>query len=286
MAIAYVDTKTTTDITDTTITIAKPTGLAVSNLLVAHLSVFTSNGKGVTFTIPSGWARLQNQSQVWGGTNKLGIDVLHKVADSSDVAASTFTFNGLADTGGITGALSAFSGDYNHAAPFGASNHAETAVAGSPKSLDAHITPTKASSFLLGLITMDGTSNITAFSVATSNPTWTERYDVSRSGPTSATTKYTATRPETTSTGNSSITNGGLNAMCHVLASIEPTIPVTVAPTVFNIIDTLTAPTIKIKSHITATVLAIINTVVAPFNVAKWKNKNKPSTTWTDQTKN
>jgi hypothetical protein len=67
-----------------TVVVTKPTGLAVGDLMVAHLyhSVQTITGL-------AGFTELINNSD---GSDISG-KILYKIADSSDVAASDFTFN-------------------------------------------------------------------------------------------------------------------------------------------------------------------------------------------------
>lgn len=68
--------------------ITKPTGLAVGDLLVATLAVSSGAASGSpVIDTPAGWT---SATSVTGGGN--GARIVYKIADSSDVAASNFSF--------------------------------------------------------------------------------------------------------------------------------------------------------------------------------------------------
>jgi len=88
------------------ITITKPSGLAVGDLMVAIIaSVIDANNT------PSGWAKSDN----WG----LGrLSLFTKIADSSDVAASNFTFTNSGTSRPMAGILYRVTGAGNSAVYF------------------------------------------------------------------------------------------------------------------------------------------------------------------------
>jgi hypothetical protein len=95
---------TTANSTGTTITIIKPTGLAVGDVMIVNIAV-----KGGTTSFPSltGWTIVCNAAYEGSGQNHRG-SVLYKVADSTDVAAGSFTFNTGASVSSAAGAIVAF----------------------------------------------------------------------------------------------------------------------------------------------------------------------------------
>lgn len=82
------------------LTITKPSGLAVGDLLVAIIAT-SASGTVRTHTTPAGWTVIQKD-----GTSAAFRPVAYyKVADSSDVAASNFTFSLSGSTTAISGVL-------------------------------------------------------------------------------------------------------------------------------------------------------------------------------------
>ena len=89
MAVVVESTTVNTFSAVTTVTLTKPTGLAVDDLMVAAIC-FTDDIAVATITTPAGWTLVDT-------TGELGIDAFrhstyYKLADSGDVAASNFSF--------------------------------------------------------------------------------------------------------------------------------------------------------------------------------------------------
>jgi hypothetical protein len=106
-----------TTATTATITIDKPTGLQIGDLMIAihNQSRLTSSQTPLPFVAPpSGWTTRFN-SQYINSLFKGSINF--KIATASDVNASSFTFTRAANTGNIQGAIIAFSG-VNSTTPF------------------------------------------------------------------------------------------------------------------------------------------------------------------------
>src|SRR5690349_11871893 len=92
MAVAFQSVQTASA-SSTTITITKPVSLAVGDLMVAHL-VATGTSAQETATVSlTGWTAISGTGQGDAGANTCTRNLPHyKIADSSDVAASNFTF--------------------------------------------------------------------------------------------------------------------------------------------------------------------------------------------------
>lgn len=84
------------------ITITKPSGLASGDLMVALLSIVG----GGTISDTSGWTTVSNYTDVGVG---IDMEIQYKIANSTDVAASNFTFSGTLSNR-IIGALYRISG--------------------------------------------------------------------------------------------------------------------------------------------------------------------------------
>lgn len=139
----------------TSISIDKPTGLAVGDLMIA---VVAGNDGGSTISIPTGWTSLLNNNTT---TNGFGwYRAAYKVADSSDVAASNFTF-----TNGDGGVIYRLTG---YATP-----SLITTGTGTPNSPDNHL-------ILFNIAADNGGRTVTfsGYSVTGgTSVTFTERYD-------------------------------------------------------------------------------------------------------------
>jgi len=98
-----------------TVTITKPTGLAVGDLMIATLSAFAGDGSG------SGDINLKS---VWTAAStttflpELANSIQYKIADSADVAASNFAFTKSTSTDNFSGQLIRASG-HNTLNPLG-----------------------------------------------------------------------------------------------------------------------------------------------------------------------
>lgn len=90
--------------TTTSLTINKPASLAVGDLMIANLTQRNSEGEATL----SGWIKAITSYQV-GSANRWAT-ILYKVATSSDVAATSFTFTFPAGTTSTAGGIAAFSG--------------------------------------------------------------------------------------------------------------------------------------------------------------------------------
>jgi hypothetical protein len=88
----------------TTLTITKPTGLAVGDLMVAHLVRSDNDQNSRTWSL-SGWTSAVDTQGNDTGTSSSGMAALHKIADSGDVAASNFTFTVSSAADFLAGAI-------------------------------------------------------------------------------------------------------------------------------------------------------------------------------------
>jgi len=97
--------------------ISKPTNLAVGQLMIAHVSsVYTGNQHN--HTAPAGWTSIQQASSGW----QLQTSSWWKIATTSDVSASTFSFHVYDTNSAITGTISTWTG-FDTGSPIGDSNN-------------------------------------------------------------------------------------------------------------------------------------------------------------------
>ena len=251
--------------TGTSSVVTKPTGLAVGDLMIGFFFVQSAS----TQTLPLGFTTLGTR-----GTLKLG----YKFADSGDVAASDFTFTNAVSTrmfssiSRITDA-SSFTGSivYND----GFQNSTAT------PSIAAEVTPafTRANCLLMQFWNQDTGAGLTSnFAIATSNPTWSEAYDVVDG------TAYTmamgyASRPQTTATGNVSVTGAGSTNWIMQIISIADALNFSVAESV-----TLTESRKEDQSILKNESVTLTEDVEATKQ-RMYTNTDKSSTTWINQNK-
>lgn len=285
MAIAYQSVQSNTSDNTGSVTITKPTSLAVGDYMVAGILVDADGGgtQLASITTPSGWT--QEALIDLFGTGRSAIGVYTKLADSADVAASNFTFNGTGDTSSMT-----MAGHIARVTSWGgeAGQSTVTSTASSTTMTMTGITPSPAIASSLyivfaGRVASATSDNVTSVAIATSNPTWTERAENTVNGNTRDTNfaLYTATRTETTATGNYTITytgttNQGSGAVALILH--DP-------------INGSVTPTTQVSAYAFSPISNTkINAVVETpdtnaMNTPAWSNPDKIDTDWTNPPK-
>jgi hypothetical protein len=295
MAIAYQSHTTNTASTTNQIVLTKPSGLAVGDLMVAHI-VHRSSTSGGSRTVdtPAGWTVIGSEINV-PDVNDYRIKIMYKLAEASDVAASDFTFtisggNFLQCAGGLwridgvnpNTTIDAFDSD--------------TAGATNSPSYSGGVDPTYADSFLLFLTmtTATGSNPVAStsdYTLVTSNPSWTERYDLTNivSSPLNMSGAH-AIRAQRTATGeySSTITWGGtVVGSAAFLIVVRPLVSVTVTQVADEIAITGGTQVIKLGAKIVQAAANLVMTggIQVIKRMASWVNTDKSSTTWTNQDK-
>lgn len=277
-----------------TLTITKPTGLAENNILVAHLSAVKTGGSNADWNTPSGWTSLLNQNEAGNSNSEARLTVFYKIADSSDVAASNFSFVTNSNAAYCAGAL------YRISNPSSVIGAIDSEIDTTTPTFTNTITP-RANSLILFLTTAadagDTTGSVSSYAITTDNPTWTEAYDfVGSEGVANGTNRQGimagayASRSASTATGNSTVTfvNYSQNLVGAVVA-IEPPLNVNLSMPVINLEVDLPLPSLTIDLNLTMPTINInVNLPLPTLNVTEntvWTNESKPSTTWTNDDK-
>lgn len=202
MAIVFQSTSTAGFISGSGQAITKPTGLAVGDLMLAHI-VIAKSGSTVSF---SGWTSIRTNDNSGNAVPRSYL--FYKVADSSDVAASDFSYT---TTPGIdeksAGSITRITGQ-DATTPISTSNGTSTLTTNTSFSLAIGATPSFGNSGLMIFVAGINAAGTTAgYAIATSNPTWTEIQDISNGGSSQliVASAY-ATRAAATATGNVSFT--------------------------------------------------------------------------------
>ena len=256
-----------------TITGAKPSGTQAGDLLVAQIVVNGSAGDSTNISTLSGWTQIQKTIDA----NTPCMGTYYKVAGASEPSDYTWTITNPSNTSLInitriigastTAPLITSSAQFN--------NTASTTATG------ATITPTTANSLLLFYV---GTrAAVSAYAIATSNPTWTEQFDTSPIGGAGGImgALATATRPETTATGAATATIADtVRSAVHMIAILvnpDPTVSDTVVSS-----ENVSALGTYITSN---TDTVVTSDSLTSLLERVWTNLTKSVSTWLNQDK-
>lgn len=191
----------------------KPIGLAVGDVMIAHLSIDTGYG---SITPP-------DFSQIGFTTGGGAVNgfYYYKIVDSDDVAASNFTFT-LENSSDRAMALIRISGADTNFSNWEWGGNDKTTTNTSTPSINATITPSVPSLILQLWCANSSIIGINNYAIATDNPVWGELYTISDGGGRVMTLAY-ANRTETTATGNTSANGGsGSTDWCLGFLAIPP----------------------------------------------------------------
>lgn len=202
------------------VTVAKPTGLNVGNLMIFRICVdyiiSISNWNGFT---PIGDAYVESS-----GSGDIQSFIGYKIADSSDVSATDFTVT-LSSSVNKMGSISRISNPDTLASNY---VYTEGIATNTISPSFTGLTPTNHNDdtlllmFFAGVNGSAGAPAISSYGIATSNPSWTEVYELSSTTGNDVTASMaSATRPETTATGNFTATwSDGTTDSCGQMIAI------------------------------------------------------------------
>lgn len=281
-----IESKSSANVDASSMAITKPTGLAVGELMVAFI-----HSESIVTGAPSGWTDEENSYE----SGYPAIRMYSKVADSTDVAASTFTwtFGSSFDNWGSIFRISGQTTNWKAFSDSG-SDSSHSSQYNDPDYTSTHstsLTPTIDKTLLL--VSYNGThgKNSTSFDLTGgTNPVWTEEYDVAAtesvgqnvvaSGVYVGTTEITALKV----TGEATFTHFvaiGINGTSSSFGSTE---------LLEDGDETVFVPTPSVGT--TGTITAITEdgdeTIPAPTSTSQnrvWTNQTKASGTWTNQSK-
>lgn len=261
-----------------TLVINKPASTVDGDLLVAVLSSSAAR----TVTTLSGWTLITN------GTNtQCNTYSYYKIA-SSEGASYTWTFS---STGNNYGVIMRVDG---HASSGFLTDFAVATGSGTTLTFANNVDPVANSLliFAVGHSQNDGNSNtISTYAITTSNPSWTELYDMNDTTVDSGGLSVAyATRLEATNTGNYTAASSGADTLAvGILIAVQPPVSVTASPSVITSALSVQDPTVSAGATISPSVVDITTSVIAPtvsFPTPDWTNQSKSSAdTWTNQSK-
>ena len=286
MAIVVESTASNSTSSSSNLTITKPAGLQVGDLIVASLTGFSGSG---TFTTLSGWTLINSVRCSEGEVN-----VQYKVADSGDVAASNFTFAAPVPTFNA-GSLLRISG-YNSIAPIEFSDENADNSAPNPLAFTTSDTPSDGSLMILAFLgtngTISGAHTASNFLTTGLAATWTESHDVGIDLGINSTVGAAA---------YANVTTGAAVSAYGVQFSAKRTLAagqfiVLAARTDASGTNTLVTTTSEVFAQAGTADCNTSNSLVETDTVGftqggkataptQWTNEAKPSTTWVNETK-
>lgn len=265
MAVAYQSYNFTARATATSVTITKPSGLAVGDLMIAQIQTNASSG---AITVPSGWTLIDS-------TTSWRINMYYKVAVSDDVSAADFTWT-TANSAVISGGIVRITGQ-NPVQPI--FSYSKTVTPADPLNIPS--IDTVADSMLLMGVINDTNASFSAQAIATSNPTWTELWDTDPAQSGSHAFAYSSIRSAGTATGTGTCTTtSAAKAPSGILICIPPDKSILQSETITLVETSIQNITLRI---ITETI-AMVDTLVT--SVKKWYNQVKNTSTWLNDDKN
>ncbi len=274
---ATVASANTTAFAEGPITITKPSGLAENELLVAVISCLTSD----TVATPSGWT---NEGTVSGaGDVDLQARIFTKVADSSDVAASNFSFD-VSDTVGSLGGtlMRVTSGDqYDAVGNSDTDTGYSSSGTGTNPQFTVSVTPTYDNALFVGVILSEDAYTFSSYSNNGTAITWTNRFNGNLVGDTcDVFTGTQATAAEiTTLDVTESPDHGAGIEMDFGLFEIRSQVDATVTPAIVTQSSSVQAPTIATDTSVSLpSILTSSSTIQTPTVTADetyWSDINK-----------
>lgn len=259
------------------ITITKPTGLAAGDMLVAIIAA-THDATNGSFDPPGGWTTLEDV----GETSSNGyVGAFAKVADSGDAAASNFTFTAVDNVFASVGTLFRITGTNGFASPtINIISDGTTTLPGSG------LTTLQTNYLLLlaGIVQDSPDYNMSGYSVANNDPTWTEEYDLTSGVGTLINLGVaSATYANAQATGNYDVSGNGFKGLLIAITENRDntfnTSPLTLTATQPN-------PSVTGDANFTHNPLALTTTLPTATITAQqntvWTNEDgAPDTTWT-----
>jgi hypothetical protein len=252
--------------------ITKPTGLVAGDLLL-FLGMYAQSGGTEKFNLPTGWTSLGT------GSGEVNMAVFYKIADSTDAAASSFTF-GVSGTNtsqacGILYAIQSPDGTV----PVPASHRTDGGTA--TTITDIGITPGNQCLLVVGSAYVSSVGRtVSSVSAANNNPSWAT---ISTSGVTfpANISGSTGTYSASTATGTVSVVmSGAITESGIIVIAVQPEI---IRPTTISAATSIYAPAFVRKMLATTITLAsTIGTAVQSVITGTWKNTvSKHAATWT-----
>lgn len=270
----------------TSVVTGKPTGLTAGDLLLAGTHMYWTGGDR-QLQIPAGWTTIANMRAHNDGENVgTALAAMYKVADSSDASASTFTFTATdANSGLAVGLLRITNKSTVTSVAASSSDMTDNGGSSGVYSFPG-ITQPDADSMLLMFAGTRLGSGHSGYNVVTSNPSWTQLFQVNSNGFSMA----FAQRPQATATSTASYSIAGSGAGTDaggVLIAIKPTVDTSVLASVVSVPTSVFSPSVTGGSNVVPSVISVTTSVFSSVvGQADWSPLRKSDTSvWTNLSK-
>ncbi len=255
--------------------------LAVGQMMIVVVGSYRGQTSVDGWTPPAGWASLNTNDD---GTDR-AFEIFWKIAAAGDISSPTFSFS--ADFAGTpaVGVMAGFCMSLSSTSTFsGAGNITATSdeiAASATPSYTPGITPESADAlYILGTWLQDSMATVSAYAIASNNPTWTERADVNFDGTNRNVTiaVATATATSASASGNYSLTLSGSATSVGFLLSVgqDPDVTVSVQP--LSLSASIQAPAPAGATDVAPAVVTLTSSVNGPAvatAASKWSNADK-----------
>jgi len=279
----------------TTVVVTAPTGITVGDLLVCFLSSYSGGSYASSILLKSGWSSAG--SNEW--QTRLKQSIQFRVADSSDAAASTFTFTRDNDSERFSGYMIRTSGQ-NASVPLG---YVDTYSSGTINSasfsatVDAYTPNTDGALVVINYagFTDSGSGGFPTFSSYAGIPN-TTLVGIQTSGSSGASTAvagasvYGIQSTDSEITGFTATLNRGLENHYGQIAVFLPPVNQSGTNTLVETTTTTftqagTCDTIGGTNVLTEGTGVTLTQTGVGTSPTQWTNEAKPSTTWVNETK-
>lgn len=196
MAIAVASTSTQA-FAEGSVSFTKPTGVAVNDVLVWVVACSENN----SISTPSGWTVIANPMTT-GGTTDIDPYIFYRVADSTDVAASSYSIDVDDGSGALGGVMMRVTGGDVYTT-FEQLTQDDDGTTGTSRSHVFSTTPTFADSLLIAVGARHDTGTNSSYA-STGTPTWTEQFD--QAGTSFSDSMFVVTAPYSSTTEVTSFT--------------------------------------------------------------------------------
>jgi hypothetical protein len=261
------------------LTINKPASLAAGDMMIAVVAIHgTTLG---SWTAPAGWTALSG-IDISASTYK--VKAFFKVADSGDAAASNFLFT-MSTADSATSGMAGFIIRVTGSGFAGAGNITAAAVANAAATgqvFTPGITPPgSASLYIMGSFALMVTSQ-SAYAIASNNPSWTERADITIDPTGSAgdgnIAVATALASAQAASGDYSLTLANSIEAIGFIIAVNETANASPAPAVISTAMNIQAPVVAAAAVVSPSVVGINANIQAPAvatGAEKWINDDK-----------
>lgn len=199
--------------TSTTLTLNKPTGVNVGDIMIVNIVKYKSGN--TTNPSLSGWTVIA--SGLGGNANRIGA-ILYRIVDGTEGSSFAFSLGGTMSN--AEGTIVAFSG-IDHSSPFDVTPASITTAASTGKTVSITSITTNTPNALVLMLGMSSNSTLSTFTWSITSPVLTELYDVSGTSVVSV-GAAAAIKPTVGATGTGTVTASVTTYLGGIVLVLRP----------------------------------------------------------------